>query len=563
MGKIRAEIMALARIDIIIIFIYLVGILALGTYYARYVDSSEDFYISGKMLPWWAIAMSLVATDISALDFIAASGQGYKWGIVIANFDWIGCLPPMILGAFFIVPFYWRAGVYTIPEYLGLRFNRWVQLVQGILWGGFLACILGTLYWATGLMLVEFIPIPDTFLGGACKGMFNFGLNYYHCAVGGNWQIMAWVVLIAVVVGIYCYAGGLSAVVVTDVAQLVIMYIGGVAIIILGMIKVGGMHGLTTKIYALGPAYQNHFKLFLPADSPSPYPWHAILFGLAFVLAPAYWFGNQAIVQRNLGAKSEWDTKGGMLFGAFLHALIPVLVTFPGLIALALYPGEKTGDVAFPRLIHKLLPPGMTGLVFAVLLAALMSTAASNLNSAATIWMKDVYQKFAVPFAGWFLQTTGRRKEPLKPSDKHFLFFGRILTAVFVLFGIFFAPISTKYSGLYIAIQSFLTFIQGPNLALILLGILWARATGTGGIVGLLVGLASSILMFVFKAHIFTREEPFLFIAWWSFFISAVTIIIVSLLTKPEPKEKLLGLVWKYADKDAELQKALSERAEK
>ena len=112
--------MGLARIDLIIIFLYMVGILALGTYYARFVESSEDFYISGKMLPWWAIAMSLVATDISALDFIAASGQGYKWGIVVANFDWIGCLPPMILGAFFIVPFYWRAGVYTIPEFLGL-----------------------------------------------------------------------------------------------------------------------------------------------------------------------------------------------------------------------------------------------------------------------------------------------------------------------------------------------------------------------------------------------------------------------------------------------------------
>jgi solute:Na+ symporter, SSS family len=539
--------MALARIDLFIIFLYMIGIMLLGTYYARFVDSSEDFYISGKMLPWWAIAMSLVATDISALDFIAASGQGYKWGIVVANFDWIGCLPPMILGAFFIVPFYWRAGVFTIPEYLGLRYNRWVQLIQGILWGGFLTCVLGALYWATGLMLVEFLPIPDDFMGGALKNSLNFMLAFYHSADGNNWQIMTWVIVIAVTVGIYCYAGGLSAVVVTDVAQLVIMYIGGMAIIILGMLKVGGMHGLTTKIYAMGPEFANHFKLFLPADSPSPYPWHGILFGLAFVLAPAYWFGNQAIVQRNLGAKSEWDTKGGMLFGAFLHALIPIMVTFPGLIALALYPGEKTGDVAFPRLIHKLLPPGLTGLVFAVLLAALMSTAASNLNSAATIWMKDIYQKFVVR----------------KASDRHYLAFGRVLTAVFVLFGIAFAPIVTRYNGLYIAIQSFMTFIQGPNLALILLGILWARPTGWGGLAGLLTGLISATLMFIFKKYIFTHEDPFLFIAWWSFVISALTIIIVSLLSKPEPREKLLGLVWKYANKDQALQEALKERVEK
>jgi len=539
--------MALAGIDIFIIFVYMLGIMVLGTYFSRYVSKADDFYISGRMLPWWAIGMSLVATDISALDFIAVSGQGYKWGIVVANFDWIGCLPVMIIGAFFIVPFFWRSGAYTISEYLGMRFNAPVRLVHGILWGAFLACILGALYWATGLMLVEFLPIPDEFLGGTLKSSLNFLLSFYGCAEGNNWQIMAWVILIAVTVGVYCYAGGLSAVVVTDVAQLVIMFIGGIAIIVLGMIRVGGLQGLFDKVLALGPEYQNHFKLFLPADSPSPYPWHGILFGLAFVLAPAYWWGNQAIVQRNLGAKSEWDTKAGMIWGAFLHSLIPIMVTFPGLIALALYPGEKSGDVAFPRLIHRLLPPGLTGLIFAVLLAALMSTAASNLNSAATIWMKDIYQTFLVK----------------KGTDKHYLNVGRYLTAFFVLFGILFAPIVTRYSGLYIAIQSFLTFIQGPNLALIVLGIMWSRATGWGGFAGLITGLVSAVLMFYFKKHIFTLEEPFLYIAWWSFFLSVVAIIIVSLLTKPEPKMKLLGLVWKYADKDQELQKALQERAEK
>lgn len=539
--------MALAGIDLFILFVYMVGIMILGTYFTKYVSKSEDFYISGKLLPWWAIAMSLVATDISALDFIAVSGQGYKWGIVVANFDWIGCLPVMIIGAFFIVPFFWRSGAYTISEYLGMRYNSSVRLVHGVLWGAFLACILGALYWATGLMMVEFIPIPDNFLGGALKSSLNFLLKFYGCADGNNWQIMAWVILIAVTVGIYCYAGGLSAVVVTDVAQLVIMFIGGIAIIVLGMIRVGGMQGLVDKVLALGPEFQNHFKLFLPADSASPYPWHGILFGLAFVLAPAYWWGNQAIVQRNLGAKSEWDTKAGMIFGAFLHALIPIMVTFPGLIALALYPGEKAVDVAFPRLIHKLLPPGLTGLIFAVLLAALMSTSASNLNSSATIWMKDIYQTFI------------RRKA----SDRHYLNVGRFLTAFFVLFGILFAPIVTRYSGLYIAIQSFLTFIQGPNLALIILGIMWSRATGWGGFAGLITGLISAILMFYFKNHIFRLEEPFLFIAWWSFFLSVCAIVLVSLLTKPEPKTKLLGLVWKYADKDKELQKALQERAEK
>lgn len=529
--------MNLAWIDILIIFCYMVGITIVGSFYARYVRGADDFFIAGKMLPWWAIGMSLVATDISALDFIAVSGQGYKYGIVVANFDWIGCLPPMIVGAFFIIPLFWKAGVYTIPEYLGRRYNSWVRIIQGVLWGGFLACILGVLYWATAIMLIVFLPIPDDFLGGVLKDIL-FPLY------GEHWQEMAYVIMVALSVGIYCYAGGLSAVVITDVVQLIIMYVGGIAIIVLGMIKVGGISGMKEKIFALGPEFQNHLSLFLPADSPSPYPWPGIIFGLAFVLAPAYWMGNQAIVQRNLGARSEWDTKAGIIWGAFLHALIPVMIAFPGLIAIALYPREASGDNAFPILISKLLPPGMTGLIFAVLLAALMSTAASNLNSASTIWMRDLYQPFLVRNA----------------KDRHYLNVGRFLTAAFVMFGIFFAPVVTRFSGLYVAIQSFLTFIQGPNLALILIGVLWKRATGWGGLAGLITGLALSISMFVFKSHIFSREEPFLYIAWWSFFGSALVTIIVSLLTKPEPKEKLLGLVMSFEEKDEEFQKAIEQR---
>ena len=246
--------MALARIDIIIIFLYLFGVMILGSYFSRYVKTSKDYFIAGKLLPWWAIGMSLVVSDIGALDFIAVSGQGYQYGIVVANFDWIGCLPPMILGAFIFIPFYWRSGIYTIPEYLGLRYNSAVRAIQAVLWGSFLACVLGVMYWATGLMLLEFVPIPDDFLGGSVKALL-------YPLWGENWKIMAYIIFIALIVGVYTLAGGLSAVVMTDVVQLIIMYIGGIAIIVLGLIAVGGLEGLKEKIFALGPQYHNHFKL--------------------------------------------------------------------------------------------------------------------------------------------------------------------------------------------------------------------------------------------------------------------------------------------------------------
>jgi len=534
--------MALAGIDFFIIILYFVGVVILGTYFTRYVKSSGDFFLAGKMLPWWAIGMSLVVSDIGALDFIAVSGQGFKYGIVVANFDWIGCLPPIILAAFISAPTLWRAGVYTIPEYMGLRYNNLVRAIQGLLWGLFLTANLGVMFWATGLMLNEFVPIPDTLLGGTVKAVLE-------PIWGEHWPIMVHIILIGVAVGIYTGSGGLSAVVMTDVVQLVVMFVGGIAVIAVGLYQVGGISGLKEAIYALGPEYSHHFDLLLPVDHPSPYPWPAIIFGLAFVLAPAYWLGNQAIIQRTLGAQSEWDAKAGTLFAGFLHALIPILIAFPGLIGLALYAHEvQNSDLAFPYLIHKLLPAGMTGLVFAAFMAALMSSVDSVLNSAATLWTRDIYQQFLF-----------RRK-----SDRHYLTVGRILTALFVLGGIFAAPVVNYFESIYQAIQNFLTFIQGPNLALLLFGLLWKRANGKGALAGLFAGLTTSIGLFTLQRfyHLFTQDDPFLYIAWWSFVASVAVTVSVSLLTKPPSPDKIRGLVFRLAREDREVQAALEKRAE-
>ncbi|HUT52264.1 MAG TPA: sodium/solute symporter [bacterium] len=546
------EHMALGGYDIFVIMLYMLGIMFMGSYFGKYVRSSGDYFLAGRMLPWWAIGMSLVVSDIGALDFIGVSGQGYQYGIVVANFDWIGCLPPLILAAFIFAPYYWRAGIYTIPEYLGRRYNQWVRLIHAILWGLFLAANLAIMFWATGLMFNEFIPLNDTFMAGIPHAVLG-GLPWHY---GPNWQIMLWILFIAVVVGVYTISGGLSAVVITDVVQLVIMFVGGLAIIAVGLYQLGGIGPLKETIYALGPEYQNHFKLFLPADSPTPYPWTGIIFGLAFVLAPAYWLGNQAIIQRTLGARSEWDAKAGTLWCGFLHALIPILITVPGLIGLALYHGEVTNsDMAFPHMINKLLPAGMTGLVFAAFMAGLMSSVDSALNSAATIWTKDIWQSYFSKDA----------------SDRQLLIMGRILTFVFIIMAVLVAPIVKEFDSIYQAIQNFLTFIQGPSLALLLLGMLWKRTTGWGGLAGILSGLAFSIGMFFIHRHLldttgsglFTQTDPFLFIAWWSFVGSVAVTVIVSLLTPPHSPEKLKGLVYSPSLDSPEAQAALERRAGK
>ena len=508
--------MRLSFIDTTIILFYLGGVLALGTILRKYIRSAKDYFLAGKLLPWWAIGMSVVVSDIGAYDFVGASGGAYRFGLVQANFDWIGCIPAMILAAFIFVPYYWRSGVYTIPEYLGRRYNDSVRTVEALFWGLFMICNLGIFFWTAGVMLRPLM----------------------------GWGVWTSITLTALVVGIYTVSGGLSAVVMTDVVQLVIMFIGGAALVVLGLWHVGGWSALVDKVHALGHA--DHFKLLLPVGTKSPYPWTGIMLGLTVVLATAYWIGNQAIIQRTLGARSEWDARGGMLWGAVLKLFIPVFIVFPGLIALAMFPGLPNADEALPTLVRELLPPGLMGLVFAAFFAALMSSVDSYLNSASTLWTRDIYQRFL-------------RKNA---SDRHYLTVGRVLTVAFILFAVGFAPVTGKFSGIYVAMQTLLSIFQGPTLAILLLGMLWRRTTQWGGLVGLISGVVISASLFAMKKDIFICEDPFLYIAWWSFVGSLVITTVVSLFTRPHPLERLHGLVYGTVMKDEAVQNTLQRRAE-
>lgn len=448
--------------------------------------------------------MSMVVSDIGALELVGVAGAAYMYGIAVANFDWIGCIPAMIVGAFIFIPYYWRAGVFTIPDFLGRRYNSVIQVLTALMWGCFMMFMLGVFFY-TAALTMELL-----------------------C----GWDIYFSILLVAVVVGVYTLIGGLSAVVYTDAVQFIILFIGSIIILIISLMNVGGWDGLAGKILSMGDQYEHHLSLLAPADSATPYGWTGIFFGLTLVLSPAYWLGNQAVVQRNLAARSEYEAKKSVLCGAFLKLFIPVLLVGPGLAGIALYPGLERGDDIYPTLIHDLLPPGLTGLLFAAFLAALMSSVDSYLNSAATLWTKDIYQNFFHP----------------DDKERHYLVVGRICTAIFILMGILLAPLTEKFPSIFGYMQTMLSIFQGPLLALIVLGLLWKRATGRGAVIGLLLGVCTSSLLFWLKELIFSSPEPFLFIAWWAFLISLTTTIIFSLCTKPEPAEKIAGLTYQRYD---------------
>ncbi len=534
--------------DYVVIGIYLIATIALGVAIGRRMQTGTDFFLGGRRLPWWAIGMSLVATDIGGTDIIGVGGAAYSHGLAVANFEWIGCVPAMLVGAFVFIPFFYRTGVYTIPEFLERRYNAGVRTVMALCWLLFMACNLGIMLLASAKMMA---------------------------AVFG-WNEVACILVTALLVGGYTYIGGLAAVVYTDMIQCGVMIAGCLLILVLGLVQVGGVGELRSRLAAAeaddageadqvdeaapreppgdavkpeaaGPTGRggvavsreavdasesraHRASLILPADTDSPFPWPGIYFGLALILSPAYWIGNQAIVQRSLGARSEFEARASYVWGALLKNVIPFIVAVPGLIAVALLPDLPDGDAAIPNLVGVLLPAGLRGLFVAAFLAALMSSIDSYLNSAATIVSNDLYKRFV----------------NRDVSDTRLLAVGRLTTITLVAWAIgfaFFLTALNERAGIYAIFQTLMAFFQGPAFAILLIGILWRRATGNAALIALLCGIATSIALYALNqpavyralgwAPLFKIQEPFLYFSIWAFLVSAVVLVGLSLVSRP------------------------------
>ena len=324
----------------------------------------------------------------------------------------------------------------------------------------------------------------------------------------------------------YTVLGGLKAVVYTDFVSCIVLMVGAVLICVFGLIEVGGWSALREAVRAL-PDTEHHFQLLRPADDPD-YPWPAVLLGLGFVLGPAYWIGNQAIVQRSFGTKSQSEARASYVLCAAIKTVFPFLLVLPGIIGLALFHerlGSATDDSwksggVLPELV-KLLPTGILGIVLGAFLAGIMSNLDSYVNSASTLCVTDLYKPLIRPNA----------------SDRECMWVGRILIVVFLLGGAL-ASFSVRdaFKSVFEAFQTFLSFFQGALLALLLAGMLSRRATQWGGLIGLLVGIGVAAVLTFYNVL-------FLWTAWWSFVGALLTVVIVSAFTRPYDEERLRGLV--------------------
>ncbi|MEM1229489.1 MAG: sodium/solute symporter [Pseudomonadota bacterium] len=458
---------------------------------SRRVRNAEDYFLAGRSLAWWVIGMSIIGTNVSAEGYVGAAGSSYRLGVAQANFEWIGAIPAMILAALIFIPVYWRAGVYSIPEYFGQRYNATIRVLAACISTLFIVFAVAAALWAIALIL-------ETFVG---------------------WPHWLSIVVSGTVVGLYSISGGLAAIAFTDALQVVIMFLCGVIIVALGIHEAGGAEAFRSALTAHDP---DHLKAYLPADHPN-FPWPAVILGLGIVLSPAYWCGSQVILQRTLAARTRWDASYAMMFAALAKTCVPLLIVFPGLLAIVLAADIAEPDQALPWVIKHVLPPGLSGLMFTAILAALQSSLDSSLNAASLMITRDIRGVLSP------------RADPAKD-----LRIGRLLTLLILLIGMFVAPFIGQLGGLYQFIQTMLSMFQGPLLALLLLGTLTRHASARAAVAVLVSGVTLSSALSYLGVNL-------LWVAFGSFAYSVLALWALSFLWPDAPDRDLSRLVFRRA----------------
>ncbi|WP_217632163.1 sodium:solute symporter [Rubrimonas cliftonensis] len=433
-------------IDLAVILFYFAAVLAIGVLVARGVETGDDLFLAGRRLSWPEIGGSLFASNISSTTLIGLAGAAYTSGIAVSNFEWMAGVVLVFMG-FFVIPIFLKSRITTIPEYLQLRFDRRARL-----------------YFSAITILLTIIV--DT-AGGIYAGAVVLQTFFPDLVL---WQTCF---ALALVAGLYTAAGGLAAVVYTDVIQTVVLIVGSTILTII----VFGQFGYSWEA-AKAAIPEGHLSLIRPLDDDS-LPWLGTLVGVP-VLGFWYWATNQYITQRVLGARSVRHAQWGANLGGLLKLLPLFIMVLPGAMAIGLFPDIENGDEVFPTLVREMLPVGLTGLVLAGLVAAIMSSIDSTLNSASTLVIKD------------FVEAP---ETPIEPKRVGRL--GRITTLTLMLVAAVWAPQIASFGGLWNYLQQAFSILVPPVAAVFLLGIFWDRGGRQSAIWTLVSGHIVGLALFL------------------------------------------------------------------
>lgn len=458
----------LATQDYIVFFLYFVIIVGYGLFIYRKKKKSEvdskDYFLAEGSLTWWAIGASLIASNISAEQFIGMSGSGFKMGLAIATYEWMAALTLIIVAVFFI-PVYLKNKIYTMPQYLNQRYNGQVAMIMSVFW----------------LLLYVLVNLTSILYLGALAISSISGLNLTLC--------MVFLAVFALMITL----GGMKVIGYTDVIQVFFLILGGLVTTYLALNLVAEQFGSTGVIEGFSLMKNNasdHFHMIFDKTNPNymDLPGLSVLIGGMLIINLNYWGCNQYITQRALGADLK-TARGGILFAAFLKLLMPIIVVIPGIAAYVLYQkgyfgaelmqdGSLNPDRAYPTLLN-LLPVGLKGLSFAALTAAIVASLAGKANSIATIFTLDVYNK--------------NRTEPA--SEAQLVKVGKQVVVAALLIAIIVAPLlGIDKKGGFQYIQEYTGFVSPGIFAMFILGFFWKKTTSNAALFATVGGFLLSLL---------------------------------------------------------------------
>jgi SSS family solute:Na+ symporter len=480
--------MRFSFLDLIIFLIYCVIVICVGIIISRRVirqKNSKSYFFAGNTLPWYLVGSSIIAANISAEQFVGMSGSGYAMGIAIATYEWIAPVILIIVAQWFL-PVFIHEKIYTMPQFLELRYNHRIKTVLAIFW----------------LFLFVFVNLTSILYLGALSLKTVFGIKLAYAITG-----LAFFALLL------SASGGLKAIANTDVIQVAFLVLGGLTTTYLALHAISGNHGVLNGLSTLMEKVPEKFHMILSRSNPNYkyMPGIRSIFGGIWIAGIYYFGANQYIIQKALGSKNLKEAQRGMVFAGYLKLIIPLLVVLPGIAAFALKADISKPDEAYPWLLNNFVPSGIKGFVFAALIAAIVSSLAAIINSASTIFSIDIYKVHFKP----------------QISEEDLVKTGRISSIIIVALAASIASFLTGIQQVFQFIQEYTGIVSPGITALFVLGLFWRKTTARAAWIAVLITIPVPLLMkWIFPSM------PFLDNMVISFLIISIQMILVSLFNK-------------------------------
>jgi solute:Na+ symporter, SSS family len=509
--------LSLSGLDIALIAIYFTFVIGIGFALRRLVQTSTDFFLSGRSLPAWITGIAFISANLGAIEILGMSASGAQYGISIVHYYWIGAVPAMVFLGVVMMPFYYGSRVRSVPEYLLRRYDNKTHLVNAIIFVLSSVLIAGVNLYALSAVLEALLGIP----------------------------LAVAIVVSALFVLSYILLGGLSSAIYNEVMQFFVIFAGLVPVVIVALKETGGIGGLFAKLSTSGHDFTSAWSgVGLGGHNPIG-DWIGLVFGLSFCLSFGYWTTNFAEVQRAMSAKDDNTARLTPIIGAYPKALIPLGIVIPGMAAVLLIPGIGEGgglpyNDAIPALMNKYLPTGVLGVAITGLLAAFMAGMAANVSSFNAVWTYDIWQNYIRP---------GR-------PDSYYLRVGRYTTVAGVFIGILTAFIAAGYNNIANYLQTLFSFFNVPIFLAFIVGMVWRKAGRGSGFWGMIVGTLVAFGTWVlYKVGVLSFRSDLAETQWGAIAGFATGLAAMGIATRfsaPKPLAELKGLVFGLQQQDVQ-----------